>query len=86
MFEAEDVEKVLVSDFHYNFFPCSFDVSLQLQSDFNVTGAYGTPYDKEDSTTGKHLESRGNKTKQFNSKVKCFFLFRSKSESLNLIS
>merc|ERR1719483_1099083 len=44
--KGADVEKKLVDEFHWNFFPCSFDVRLQIQSsDFTVVDMFGTPFD-----------------------------------------
>lgn len=44
--KGADVEKKLVDEFHWNFFPCSFDVRLQIQSsNFTVVDMFGTPFD-----------------------------------------
>lgn len=44
--KGADVEKKLVIEFHWNFFPCSFDVRLQIQSsEFTVVDMFGTPFD-----------------------------------------
>eukprot|EP00494_Astrolonche_serrata_P029615 UN29882 len=63
--KVDDFQKILVDDFHYNFFPCAFDADIQIKSgDFRVEGLYGTPYDiyEEKDKEMKHVFE---KTHQF---------------------
>merc|ERR1719379_1135175 len=49
----EEMQKVVVDDFEYNFFPAGFDVQVTYQSDaFDLLSVYGTPFD----TTEEELE------------------------------
>jgi len=41
-----ELQKVIVDDFDWNFFPVAFDVEVVAQSDsFDLVGVYGTPYE-----------------------------------------
>lgn len=45
----EELEKTVVTDFQWTFFPCAFDVSLDLmQHGLFLKDVYGTPYDTSD--------------------------------------
>lgn len=62
--KGADIQKRLVDEFHWNFFPCSFNVRLQIQSgDFTVVDMYGTPFDTFNADA-KELRS-GRKTSEF---------------------
>jgi hypothetical protein len=44
----EELQKVIVDDFDWNFFPAAFEVEIAQQSDaFELVGVYGTPFDTE---------------------------------------
>merc|ERR1719379_675203 len=44
----EELQKVIVDDFDWNFFPAAFEVEVAQQSDaFELVGVYGTPFDTE---------------------------------------
>jgi Mg-chelatase subunit ChlD len=47
--KPEDIHKVVVSHFDWNYFPAAFDVELACESDcFELAAAYGTPYDTKE--------------------------------------
>ena len=40
------MEEIIVDHFHYNFFPCAFDVQLTIDTpDFEIVETYGTPFE-----------------------------------------
>jgi len=48
----EELRKVVVDDFDWNFFPAAFEVEVAQQSDaFDLVGVYGTPFDTQEETT-----------------------------------
>eukprot|EP00927_Polykrikos_kofoidii_P016880 TRINITY_DN17662_c0_g1_i1.p1 TRINITY_DN17662_c0_g1~~TRINITY_DN17662_c0_g1_i1.p1 ORF type:complete len:542 (+),score=90.94 TRINITY_DN17662_c0_g1_i1:90-1715(+) len=47
----EELSKVMVDDFDWNFFPAAFEVEVAFQSDaFILDGVYGTPFETKDET------------------------------------
>jgi len=47
--KADELHKVAVADFDWNFFPAAFEVEVAQQSgDYDLLDVYGTPYDAKD--------------------------------------
>uniref|UniRef100_A0A7S1WA04 VWFA domain-containing protein n=1 Tax=Alexandrium catenella TaxID=2925 RepID=A0A7S1WA04_ALECA len=50
----EELRKVVVDDFDFNFFPAAFEVEVAQQSDaFDLVSVYGTPYDTREEASSE---------------------------------
>lgn len=44
--QEKQLEEIIVENFHYNFFPCAYNVLLSVSSeDYEVVRTYGSPFD-----------------------------------------